>query len=182
VNLLFLSRIERRKGIFELLTAFKMLRQHIKYKLNISLTICGDGFELDRIKSLVENEKIKGVTIEGFISGKKKKEAFEKSHMFIFPSHSEGMPNAVLEAMGFGLPVITTAVGGLNDFFIDGKHGAYILKNDANDLLEKLVNLIERPEMLKEISLTNHSLANERFRSDVVAKRMERKFEEVLKQ
>lgn len=178
LNLLFLSRVERRKGIYELIEAYKALRTY-SYP-HITLTVCGDGFELEPLRQLVENEKLKGITIKGFISGEDKKQAYSNAHMFVFPSHGEGMPNAVLEAMGFGLPVIATSVGGLKDFFEEGVNGFFSEINNYTNLAKKIETLAANPTLLTKIALNNHDLAKVRFRSDKVASRIISIFKEVI--
>lgn len=181
LSLLFLSRIEKRKGIYDLLDAFKKLEE-TKLDISLFLNICGDGFELESIKQIVQKENLNNVTISGFVSGKNKIEAYKNANVFIFPSYGEGMPNAVLEAMGFGLPVITTKVGGIKDFFEDGKNGAFIEIANSNDIAEKIKMLINNIGSLTDISLHNFEMANREFRSDIVAKRMGSIFNKVIKQ
>ena len=178
INLLYLSRVEKRKGIYELIEAVKNLKD---VKQKISLSICGDGFELKNIERKISEEKLKNITLKGFVSGIDKKNEFEKAHLFIFPSYEEGMPNAVLEAMGFGLPIITTPVGGLKDFFKNNEHGLFIKPNDPNDIHIKIKTFIKNKELVVKISRTNYSFARETFQSDIVAKRIENIFKEVLK-
>lgn len=180
LNFLFLSRMEKKKGIFELIEAFKAIKTELFNDFNIRLMLCGDGFELDTIKKITNELSIDGISIEGFVDGKKKQLAFEKSHIFVFPSHTEGMPLSVLEAMGFGLPVITTPVGGLRDFFKDGDHGYYIKINSPQDIKEKILKCINNLNELKKISLNNYTFANQRFRSDIVVQRIDAIFQEVL--
>jgi len=177
INILFLSRIEKRKGIYELIDAYKVLRNKSKY--DFSLTICGDGFELEPIKQKVDLEQIEGVKIKGFVEGEQKKQFFRQAHIFIFPSHGEGMPNAVLEAMGFGLPIITTPVGGVVDFFEEGKNGYFTTINNSLELVQKIEMLTSNDRLFTEIAINNYKLALERFSSDKVAKRILNIFNEV---
>lgn len=180
VNLLFLSRVEKRKGIYELIDAFKNLKQNENNTCNYHLNIYGDGFELDNVRNKIAQEKIKAIETHGFVSGEKKINAFKEAHIFIFPSYSEGMPNAVLEAMGFGLPVITTPVGGLVDLFVHGAHGKIINVKDSHDIIKSIQSLILDYDDMLKIGLNNYKLANELFMSDKVAKRIEAIFNNVL--
>jgi glycosyltransferase involved in cell wall biosynthesis len=170
VNLLFLSRVEKSKGIYVLLEAYKQLKTYSD--VNFTLTIGGDGFELEPVKMLIQKEGIEGVMVKGFISGEEKKQAFMQAHIFVFPSHGEGMPNAVLEAMGFGLPVITTPVGGLIDFFENERNGYFTAINNQTELAEKIEKLITNRKMMQEIALNNYQLATEKFSSEKVAERI----------
>jgi len=180
-NLLFLSRIESRKGIYELLEAYDILNQSsnktlYKYLLNIY----GDGSELEILKGLVKSKGITNINIQGYVEGCQKETAFREAHLFIFPSHGEGMPNAVLEAIGFGLPVLTTPVGGLVDFFKSGINGYFLNIKDPHDLAEKISKSSLDLDLLIEMSLNNFKLANQKFRSDKVAERIRTIFDRTL--
>lgn len=180
INLLFLSRIEKRKGIYELLQAFSSLSHNENGPFELHLTICGDGAELENIRKVIEKKNLTNVSITGFVDGKLKQDVFKKAHLFVFPSYGEGMPNAVLEAMGFGLPILTTPVGGLVDFFIPGKHGDYITIKNDNDIYQKINLLINDRFKLLDMALNNYKLAAGDFRSDKVMKRMESIFSNIL--
>lgn len=180
LNLLFLSRIEKRKGIYELIEAFKVLKSD-SFPF-ITLTICGDGFELEPLQQRIKDESIEGIEIKGFISGEEKKDAFTNAHIFVFPSHGEGMPNAVLEAMGLGLPIITTPVGGVIDFFEDGKNGYFTPINNPSELAKNVKNLASDQYLMANIASANYHLAKGLFSSDKVAKRILKIFEEVTEQ
>lgn len=178
IKLLFLSRVEKRKGIYELIEAIRMLNNA---RYNAELVICGDGFELQRVRDIVERDRLHNIVVKGFVTGKEKKTELENAHLFVFPSYQEGMPNAVLEAMGFGLPVITTPVGGLIDFFQNKSHGLIINSHDANDIFQKISYLSENKIVLSKIAEENFLYAKDSFRSDYVASRIEKIFRSVLK-
>jgi len=180
VKLLFISRIEKRKGIYELLDAFQEIQQNRLNNFQFNLDIGGDGFELENIKKMIRDEDIENVSVHGFVSGDKKKELFKEANIFIFPSYGEGMPNAVLEAMGFGLPVITTEVGGLKDFFVEKQNGYFVRIANKSDLIKTLGSLISDQERFIRISKNNYKMAESNFRSDVVAERLNIIFEQIL--
>ena len=179
-RLLYLSRIEKRKGIYDLLEAYEILNHPDKTKFVYTLNICGDGSEVENIKALVKARKLKNINIQGYVEGKLKEEAFREADLFILPSHGEGMPNAVLEAMGFGLPVLTTPVGGIMDFFVPGINGYYINIKDPNDIAKKINSASMDLNLLMKISLNNFKLAHEKFRSDKVAARIDSIFKKLL--
>lgn len=180
LNLLFLSRIERRKGIYELLKAFKNIQVSKDNQNKLYINICGDGSEEERVRQWIDVEGLTNIRYSGFVSGLEKKQVFESAHAFVFPSYGEGMPNAVLEAMGFGLPVITTPVGGVVDFFQPGQNGYFVTVQDASDLEEKLKMLNFYRKNLLSMALNNYCLASATFTSDNVAKRIEKIFMETI--
>lgn len=178
--LLFLSRVEKRKGIYELLEAYKKLTNDPKYGICLMLSICGDGAALEEVNQWITSEKLSGVEVNGFVSGRRKSAAFVNAHVFVFPSHGEGMPNAVLEAMGFGLPVITTPVGGVVDFFVPGKNGYVVSINNSDDVVEKINTLLQDKDGMCAMALNNYQYAKKVFRSDRVAQRMEIIFDQTM--
>lgn len=180
ISLLFLSRVEERKGIFELLEAYKSLKKQ-KCGYNYKLNICGDGSELEKIQNLVKTQEIPDVSIFGFVENQRKINAYQAAHIFIFPSYGEGMPNAVLEAMGFGLPVLTTRVGGVKDFFEPVKNGHFIEIKSSIYISDKILQMVNNPSDFLSMALNNFEKANKMFRSDIVAKRVEQIFESVIK-
>lgn len=179
VNILFLARVEKEKGIFITIDAFKVLKQ--KYH-EIELTIAGNGSSLTEAKNYVKNQNILDVHFTGRISGEQLKSAFRNNNIYLLPSDSEGMPTSVLEAMAFGSAIITTPVGGINDFFIDGKMGYLIGTYDYLDYVDKISHLIENRASLKKISSFNFTYAKNNFMASRVAKQTESTIEKILSQ
>lgn len=83
------------------------------------------------------------------------------------------MPTVVLEAMAFGLPVITRYVGGLCDFFEDGKMGRITDSMDSNVYAELTEPLLNNPIVAKDISRYNHEYALSHFMASKVAENIE---------
>ncbi len=175
IKILFLSRLIREKGIYETIDAFKNLRR--KYS-NLELIVAGDGKEFDDVAAYVEKES--GITVTGHVEGEKKIDLFKRSHIYCLPSYSEGLPTSVLEAMAFGLPIITTAVGGLKDFFQDGKMGYFVDLNREGELEQKLELLLSEKELIKEIGKYNYDYAMENLIATVVAKKLYKYFQTIM--
>ncbi|WP_346863271.1 glycosyltransferase family 4 protein [uncultured Draconibacterium sp.] len=169
-NILFLSRIEKEKGIFIAIDAYEKIQK--KYP-NSSLTIAGDGSALVSAKKIVIDRKIKNTNFLGKISGKNLKNAFRNANLYLFPTYGEGMPTSVLEAMAFGLPVISRPVGGLNDFFENDKMGYLIDSFNSDDFTERISFLFEHEEKMMDIGKYNHYYAIEKFLASKVAKQLE---------
>jgi glycosyltransferase involved in cell wall biosynthesis len=176
-NLLFLSRVHKEKGIYEAIDAFQILQR--KYT-GLRFTIAGKGPELDIIKQYIIDKNIKNIIFTGFVSGYEKAYVYQNAHIFLFPSYSEGMPNAVLEAFAFGLPVITTEVGGLPDIFKEPENGLIVRKKDKIHLAEIIDHLLTNPKIMKKISTNNYNYARQTFVSTVVAKRLHDIYQKLL--
>jgi len=141
VNLLFLSRIEKAKGVFDALEAFEALR---KKNNKLHLTIAGDGPDFAQCKALSKTKGLaKSVSLIGLIQNKDNlNEIYNKADIFIFPSHHEGFPRVLYEAMTFGLPIVTTFVGAIGLVMEDGLNCLRVKKGDVVDLENKIWQLI----------------------------------------
>lgn len=160
-SILYLSRIIKEKGIYETIEAVSLLES--KYPM-IELIVAGDGDELENVKSFVHNCKMSNVIFLGYVKGEEKHHIFEKSQIFCFPTYyCEGLPISVVEAVAYGLPVVTRPVGGLADFFKNEEHG--FITDSLNPVI--YANLIERlfldKELHNKISLYNYQYAQNNF-------------------
>jgi glycosyltransferase involved in cell wall biosynthesis len=181
INLLFLSRVAASKGIFEILECFRLLQIHAPGRY--TLTYAGDGPELQALRERVHRMHITDIQFTGYVSGQMKAECYSNASIFVFPSdHHEGMPNAVLEAMAAGLPLVTSTAGGLKDFLADGENGYLLTPDRKKQIGERFepVTLAARIEALaadhqlrKSIGLFNRSYAQQHFAASVVAHRLQ---------
>lgn len=185
-NLLYLSRVEVAKGIFELLDAYCILKgRNPAY----TLTIAGDGPDLDKLREYAKTLELADVAFLGFLSGKSKVDCYQRGSLFCFLSYSEGMPNAVLEALAMGLPVVSSNAGGLRDILHDGENGSIVpffqnaaprKKFDPVSVAKSIERLALDPEMYQRVAALNWHYARQRFAAPVVAKRLETIYRELL--
>lgn len=137
-NILVLCRIEREKGICELLNAIALLHRFTNDSYHLS--IVGDGGYLAESRKIVEALGIEeDVSFIGAVSGKdEKRRWFEKSDIYILPTYHEGFPRTLYEAMIYGTPIITTMVGGIPALMEDGVNCLAIDKQSVTSIVEKL--------------------------------------------
>lgn len=166
INVLYLSRIEKEKGIYEAIDAINYLRsENIKVVLNVA----GDGGELAAVRQYVATNSITGVNFLGYVTGPEKARAFLKADMYLFPTYGEGMPCSVLEAMAYGLPVITRPVGGMKDFFENGRMGFMTESLDYVELAGLVKRLVDDRALRKKMGEYNTEYARENFSATKVA-------------
>lgn len=165
-NVLYLGRVEKEKGIYISLDVYALLQQ--KYP-DLSFTVVGAGKELEKAKQYAEKKSIKNIIFTGSLTGKALTEQFKNADLYLFTSFHEGMPTSVLEAMCFGLPIITRPVGGLVDFFENGKMGQMVDSFEAVDFLDPIERIISSPQTAKEMSVFNNIYGKEHFMASNVA-------------
>jgi len=162
-NILFCANMKKEKGSYELLTAVPLV---IEKYCDTSFIFVGDGKDLEKLKRKTKEMGIeKNVIFNGYKTGNEKIEFFKKAHIFVFPSHSEGFPTVVLEAMAAGLPLVVRSVGGLVDVIKDGKQG-FILNTStrsSKEIGDKIIQLIEHPDLMEKMSKNNITETKEKY-------------------
>lgn len=169
-NILYLGRVEREKGIYISLDVYALLQQ--KHP-DLKFTVVGGGGELDKAKQYAKEKDIKNITFTGALTGKDLAKQFKNADLYLFTSFHEGMPTSVLEAMCFGLPVVTRPVGGLVDFFESGRMGQMVDSFEAADFVEPIENLMSDDSRTKQVMEYNHNYGISHFLATQVAKNIE---------
>lgn len=147
ISLLFLGTITSNKGIFELVDY--LLNNSLYVAGKIKLTICGEG-ETEKLVSLISKEnKVGNIYFAGWVNGVKKDELISESDIFILPSHYEGLPMAILEAMSAGKPIISTSVGGIPSVVKQGHNGWLIEPGKINQLDRVLNQIFKEPDIVR---------------------------------
>ena len=145
LTLVFLGRVGQRKGAFDLLQAFSGLSP--EQKQQSKLIFAGDG-DLEEGHRLVNQLGLNSaVTFVGWLSCEQKNELLAKADIFILPSYNEALPMAILEAMSWGLPVITCPVGGIAEIVISGRNGLCVPPGKIPELTEALQTLITNQDL-----------------------------------
>lgn len=140
------------KGHADLLTALASLDRPP------SVCLVGDGPHRRTIEELADRLGLGGVVR---LAGQRPdaREVLPAYQFAILPSHSEGLPNAVLEAMAAGLPVIATAVGGVPDVVVDGVTGILVPPHSPPALAEAIARLAADPALRARLGAAGRAAA-----------------------
>lgn len=167
---LFLGRIERSKGIFDLLDAISALRVP---NPEIRLVCAGDG-ELESVKQYVERLAIgDAVDFPGWIGAAEKRSLMSRAAVFVLPSYAEGMPMSLLEAMAASVPVIATEVGGIPDVVTDSVTGFLFRPGDTAKLEQLLCRLMYDAGLGERIARAARDVIRRRFSAQQVVAQLE---------
>ncbi|WP_155316268.1 glycosyltransferase family 4 protein [Desulfosarcina alkanivorans] len=149
VRLAFIGRIGCRKGTFDLIKAFANLSLNIRRRAE--LLIAGDG-EIEQAGKLAKKLNVdQSVKLLGWISSETRDHLFSEIDVFILPSYNEGLPMAILEAMGWGLPVIVTPVGGIPELIRSGENGLMVPPGDVGQLSDAIQRLIRNEALRRSL-------------------------------
>lgn len=159
-TILLAAHLNENKGYSILLKAFQ--RIYNKFP-DWKLIILGDG-EIEKAQKMADELKISDrITFTGYITGKDKIQYFQKASIYCMCSYQEGFPMVILEAWGYGLPVITTPVGGLPDVIEENKNACTFDFGNDKMLAEKLTMLIESPEIRQNMAEYSMAFVQQNF-------------------
>jgi glycosyltransferase involved in cell wall biosynthesis len=141
LTLIFIGRVGHRKGTFELIKSFAQLPDDLRNKAQ--LFIAGDG-EIEAGERLTANLGLTHqVKFLGWISSEQRNEILAAADIFILPSYHEAFPMSILEAMAWGLAIITTPVGGIPDLITSHENGVLVNPGNIEELTAAIGALIQ---------------------------------------
>ncbi len=177
IQLLFVSRLIERKGLQYVIPKMNDLANETGK--DISLLIVGDGPYRKDLEALVDNYDCRN-RVE-FIGQKDKDELLEyyqKGDIFVFPSKKEGMPNAVLEAMACGLPIVMSPCQGSSELI---RGNGIITDTDLKQFYKGIFELVRKtPYELHVLGDVSRQIVEKHFSWQKVAKEYEQLFEEII--
>jgi glycosyltransferase involved in cell wall biosynthesis len=166
-KVLYIGYLGNAKGSFDLLDAVDILRRQ---KVCFTVDMVGSELTVGEIGLL--REKVKHLQLEAIVRicppayGADKLKYLEDCDIFVYPSHREGMPMAVLEAMASGLPIVASNVGGLPDLIQDGKNGFLVESNNPEQLASAIHKLIGGREMRKSMGMASYEIVCKQYDID----------------
>ncbi|WP_435196318.1 glycosyltransferase [Natronomonas sp. EA1] len=153
------GRLVERKGHHDLLDAWPAV---LKDHPHASLVIVGEGPERAALEAHAERL---GISDSVHLLGRRGDvpELLDLFDVFVFPSHYEGLPGALIEAMAAGLPIVTTPVDGCAELIMDGEHGLHVPVRDSDRLAGTLIEILEDPGRAEQLAAAAQRRAREQF-------------------
>lgn len=159
-HLLFLGWYMKRKGVYDLVDAVRILREE---RHAVSADFFGTK-EVEELRDYVSRHGLSdSVKIHGWIGEEEKLKALHGCGMLVLPSHTEGIPNVILEAMATKTPIVSTLVGGLRDVLRDGENAVIAEAGNAVDLSKKILLLLQDPDLAVRIAENAYQEACEKY-------------------
>lgn len=176
-QILYAGTVNARKGYQDLEKAFAKIAADYR---EWNIIFAGNG-EIENGKALARDLNISNQTVFlGWIDGDRKSQAFQEATIFCLPSYAEGFPMAVLDAWAYGLPVVTTPVGGLPDVLKNEENALVFQPGDTDHLSIQLKHLIDNENMRTRIASESLKLATTVFSRSSVNADLEEIYRELL--
>lgn len=170
VQVLFLGLVGERKGIYDLLPAF---RKAASENPELRLVVGGNG-EIEKARAMAAELGLSDrVEFRGWVSGEDKEKLLSSSDVFVLPSHNEGLPVSMLEAMSWGLPVIASHVGGIRELVRHQVDGLVIAPKDIEALASCLARLSKAEGLRKGMGASGRLRVEQAYSQNMVLPRLE---------
>jgi glycosyltransferase involved in cell wall biosynthesis len=176
--ILFLGHLYRDKGVYELLHAFAKLQPA---RSGLRLVMAGEGGEANRLRLEANRLGLNAsVDFPGWVGPDAKAELLANAACLALPSHDEGLPLALLEAMFAGVPIVATSVGGVPEIVEDGRHALLVTPHDPDALAATLARVLNDSNLAARLSETARRYARAEYSPDNLADRVGALYRELL--
>lgn len=151
---LFLGRLGKRKGVYDLLDAIHQITKQDKAK-GMRFYLAGDG-EISEVKEYIEKHSLsENVIVVGWVGKDSKNDILKRVDTLVLPSYHEGLPMSILEAMASGKVVISTFVGGIPDLVKQNENGFLLEPGDVPNLCKYILKVRDEKSLMNKISENN---------------------------
>ena len=179
-NILFLGRILEDKGIFEFVEAAKIIK---KKCLNWNFLVVGpkDYQSPSKISNFILEKWIRDKTIKWHDYSSNIKKFYKNSSIICMPSHKEGFSKVLLEAGASARPIVTSNVPGCSEAIIRNKTGLLFKTKNIDDLVEKLLDLINNKNKRTKYGIAGRKLVIKKFDKKIINKKIINIYKELIK-
>jgi glycosyltransferase involved in cell wall biosynthesis len=169
IRVLFAGRIGARKGTFELLRAFARLAP----KFPAATLVCAGDGEGEKLKQLAAELDVTGrLECPGWLDAEQMAGELRRASVFALPSHQEGVPIALLEAMSHSLPVLTTPVGGIPEVIENDRNGVMVTPGDVDAIEAALEGLLRSAAERERLGAAARATIAERYSLESTIERL----------
>jgi glycosyltransferase involved in cell wall biosynthesis len=176
---LYTGVLRARKGLFDLLECTK----HVcRVYSDVKFVICGAGPFSKKLREKVRAKKLeKHVILLGYVKRKRLVELYQNATVHVVPSHYEGLPTVLLEAMSCGLPVVATDVGGSSDVISTGVNGLLVPPRSPKEMAEAILQLLDDNELRAQIGNNARKTIEQFYTWDKLADNMIKCYKNILR-
>jgi len=178
IKIIFVGRLVNPKNPLLLLESFNDLSTELKNKSQIS--IIGEGSKRKELEEFIKKNNFKNkIKLLGNLPRERVLKELQQSDIFVLISNWEGFPYTIIEAMNFGLPVIASNVGGINEAIKDDC-GILVERGDGQAIKKALEKLLKDPLLIKEMGEKAKERVEKHFSLEKMLEETERVYKKVL--
>ena len=159
-QVLFLGAINQMKGCYDMVDVTKRVAEVVP---DIKMVVAGAG-EIEQVKSkAIAGGVAEHFAFPGWVRGEQKEKLLKESDVFFLPSYTEGMPMSVLDAMGYGLPIVASNVGGIPRIVHEGENGFMREPGDTAGFAEAIIQIMTSDAMRINMGKQSMEIVKERY-------------------
>jgi glycosyltransferase involved in cell wall biosynthesis len=164
---LYTGVLRARKGLFDFIECAKYVSSAYP---DVKFVICGKGSFLDKLKEEARRLGVeKQMVFLGYVTRNKLVQTYQKATIHVVPSHYEGLPTVLLEAMSCGLPVVATDVGGNKEVISNGVNGFLVPPKSPKVIARTILRLLEDDDLRTRIGGEARETVERLFTWDKIA-------------
>jgi glycosyltransferase involved in cell wall biosynthesis len=180
---LFLGNLLESKGVVDFLKASEIIA--LSGYRDTEFVLAGENREartVEFIDRFIREHPDVRVRMPGPLTGEDKFRLLAECDVLVFPTYyvNEGHPWVIVESMAAGLPVISTDHAAIPETVSDGENGFLVPKKDPEAIAEKVIRLIEDPELRERMGKRSREIYREKFTEEIMVEKMSSVFHKVL--
>ena len=162
-TVLFLGELGKRKGCYDIPAVVQNVKKNVQ---NVKFVLAGAGTEADEnaIKKLIAEKDVKeNVVFPGWVRGEQKDKLLKEADVFFLPSYNEGMPMSVLDAMGYGLPIVSTNVGGIPKIVRNEENGYCCEAGNIEKMAESICIILKEKKIREKYANESSFIVRDQY-------------------
>jgi glycosyltransferase involved in cell wall biosynthesis len=170
VKIVFSGRYGKRKGVYDLINAFDQAH----FNVPVKLFLFGDGEENFVRAKVAELTKANDILVSSWLIHQEYLKRLPEFDLLVLPSYAETFGMSLVEAMGFGIPVISSFSGGVPFVVENGKNGLLVQAGDIAGLTVAMEQLVNNKDLRQQMGFRGWERAQSKFTGCVVQKEMKK--------
>ena len=162
-RVLFMGVLIKRKGVFDLIEGINYLNNTNRLG-NIKFIIAGTGEEEAELKKKCKEYNLENhIEFLGWISGHQKEALYINCQMLVLPSYNEGLPMSILEAISYGMPVVSTNVGDIPSAVRNEVNGYLFEPGNIKEMADAVYKISSQSTLYNALSRASKKMAETKF-------------------
>lgn len=177
---LFTGFLKPRKGLFDLIECAEYV---CRVYSDVNFVICGTGPFLRKLEQEIRSKGLhKRILLLGYVNRNKLIQTFQNATVQVLPSHYEGLPTVLLEAMSCGVPVVATDIGGNSDVISSGVNGFLVPPKCPEEMAKIVMRLIDDASLRENIGRAARKTIEKYYTWDKIADNILKCYENMLQE